>query len=228
MKTITASQAEARQKAAEKLLCAIEAKADAVLAISAGEDELAVLRAAVSLADERGVRLDRLRVFSACEFAGLDGSDSRSLSARLRRLLPAAELLVPDAADCAAYDRAVEAFGGLDLALLGLGVNARVAFNEPATPYASLTHVQKLTRKTREEFSPLFGSEESVPPYGVTLGFGNLCAAREIVVAAFGAKKSRAVFHMLYARDDSVYPAAFLQLPPNVTLCADEAASADL
>ena len=60
------------------------------------------------------------------------------------------------------------------------------------------------------------------------MGFSQLCFAREILVIALGEKKSAAVFHMLYGRDDSVYPAAFLQLPPNVTVWADEAAAARL
>ena len=60
------------------------------------------------------------------------------------------------------------------------------------------------------------------------MGFQQLCFARDIFVIALGGEKSAAVFHMLYGRDDSVYPAAFLQLPPNVTVWADEAAAARL
>ena len=112
--------------------------------------------------------------------------------------------------------------------MLGLGDNARVGFNEPATPFDSGTHVQKLTRKTRAELAPRFGGEENVPVRGVTQGFRTLCYARDIVVIAHGAEKATALYRTLYGRDDSVYPAAFLQLPPNVTVYADEEASAQL
>ena len=63
---------------------------------------------------------------------------------------------------------------------------------------------------------------------GVTQGFRTLCYARDIVVIAHGAEKATALYRTLYGRDDSVYPAAFLQLPPNVTVYADEEASAQL
>ena len=85
-----------------------------------------------------------------------------------------------------------------------------------------------MTDKTKRELAPLFGGEDKVPPRGVTMGFQQLCFAREILVVALGAEKSAAVFHMLYGRDDSVYPAAFLQLPPNVTVWADPAAAKQL
>ena len=138
------------------------------------------------------------------------------------------KLHIPHADEPAAYDALIKRAGGLDLALPGLGRNARVGFNEPATQFDSNTHVQKLTDKTKRELAPLFGGEDKVPPRGVTMGFQQLCFAREILVVALGAEKSAAVFHMLYGRDDSVYPAAFLQLPPNVTVWADPAAAKQL
>ena len=112
--------------------------------------------------------------------------------------------------------------------MLGLGDNARIGFNEPATPFDSGTHLQKLTRKTRAELASLFGGEENVPARGVTQGFRTLCFARDIVVIAHGEEKATALYRMLYGRNDSVYPAAFLQLPASVTVYADEEASAKL
>ena len=67
-----------------------------------------------------------------------------------------------------------------------------------------------------------------MPEKGVTLGFRALCAARDIVVIALGGERSEAVFQTLYARDDSVWPGAFLQIPASVTLWADPAAAVKL
>ncbi len=233
MKTIVSPTEDCVRAAAEALLSGIEKKKDLALALGAGEDELRVLRCAAALAKERGISLCETRIFAVCEFEGIDALDPRSVRARLSEAFPAhgadeSRLYIPDAADPAAYDALIARAGGLDTALLGLGENARVAFNEPATQFDSNTHVQKLTDRTRRELAPLFGGEESVPARGVTMGFQQLCFAREILVIALGEEKSKAVFRMLYGRDDSVYPAAFLQLPPNVTVFADPAAAGQL
>ena len=234
MKTIISPTGEAVRAAAERLLAAVKEKNGAVIALDAEEAVLCVLRSAAALARERGVCLRASRFFAVCALEGLPPRAENSPFRRIAEALSSAadgeelSLYAPDAADPAAYDALLAEAGGVDLALLGLGENARVGFNEPATPFDTHTHLQKLTDRTRRELAPLFGGEEGVPPRGVTMGFRELCAAKDIVVIALGEKKSKAVFHMLYGRDDSVYPAAFLQLPPNVTLFADTEAAKQL
>ena len=231
MKTIISPAEDCVRAAAESLLTLIEKKPDAVLAPDGCGETLRVLRRAAALAGERAVPLRELRVFAVCEYEGLDARDPRSVRRHLEEAFFAGsdadteKLYIPDANDPAAYDALIAAAGGLDMALLGLGGNARVGFNEPATQFGTNTHVQKLTDKTKRELAPLFGGEDKVPLRGVTMGFQQLCFAREIELIAFGKEKSAAVFHMLYGRDDSVYPAAFLQLPPNVTVRLDEGAA---
>ena len=111
---------------------------------------------------------------------------------------------------------------------MGLGDNAHVGYNEPATPYDSRTHRQKLTDSTRRQLADQFGGAERVPAYAWTMGIKTLVEARQILVLAFGEEKAKPAFQMLYARDDSFVPAAFLQLPPEVTVLLDEAAAAKI
>ena len=124
------------------------------------------------------------------------------------------------------YDVSVNQYDGedIDLAVLGLGYKAQIGFNEVGTPYDSTKHNQKLTDNTKEEYS-VFGP---VPDMGVTLGIGDLVKAKNIMVLALGTKRAEAVYNMLYARDDSIVPAAFLQLPRNVIVFADEDAGSKL
>ena len=124
-------------------------------------------------------------------------------------------------------DEAIRRCGGLDLAVLGLGVNAHIGYNEPGTQFSTGCRVQKLTGKTKQQLAWLFPDGASVPEKAVTMGIRTLTQAKEILVLAVGEEKAKAVFDMLYARDDSVIPAAFLQIPANVTVCADPAAEAD-
>ena len=121
------------------------------------------------------------------------------------------------------FDITTEDYNGeeIDLALLGIGYKAQIGFNEVATPYASTKHTQKLTRTTKEEYSFL----GDVPDEGITLGISDIVKAKKIIVLATGNKKAEAAYNMLYARDDSTVPAAFLQLPPNVDVYLDEEAA---
>ncbi len=234
MKTIVSATEDCIRAAAEQILSVLREKPNAALVLDAGDDVLCLLRRSAALAKEQAISLSGVRCFAVCEFEGLAPDDPTSVRSHLGEILFSAfdakeeNFFVPDAADPAVFDEQVHSAGGIDLAVLGLGENARVGFNEPATQFDTHTHVQKLTDRTRKELAPRFGGEDSVPQRGVTMGFRELCAAREIIVIALGEQKSKAVFHMLYGRDDSVYPAAFLQLPPNVTVYADSEAAKQL
>lgn len=234
MKTCVFTTEACIRSAAEQILSHLENKADASLAADAGDEALRVLRCTAELAKERGIPLREARVFAVCEFAHMDPRDPNSARQRLLQAFFAdadadeEKLRVPDAEEPEAFDALIGDAGGIELAVLSLGENARVGFNEPATQFDTHTHIQKLTDRTRRELAPLFGGEDAVPQHGVTMGFCELCAAREIIVTAFGEEKSKALYHMLYARDDSVYPAAFLQIPANVTVYADPAAAKQL
>ena len=111
--------------------------------------------------------------------------------------------------------------------MLGIGNNAHIGLNEPATQWDTRCRIQKLTEKTRRQYSWMF-PEMPVPEKAVTMGIRTLTSARNILVVALGEEKAPATFSMLYARDDSVIPAAFLQLPRNVTVYADPAAAKSL
>lgn len=112
----------------------------------------------------------------------------------------------------------------IDLAVVGIGYKGQIGFNEIATPFDSTKHFQKLTDSTKEEYSA-FGN---VPDEGITLGISDICNAKNIIVIATGKKRSEAVFNMLYGRNDSTCPAAFLQIPLNVYVFADNEAAEKL
>lgn len=226
MKTIISTQDDCLNGAAAHVRRLLAEKPDAVIALSAMDDALMLYR---ELAGEQS--LSKARLFSVAEFES--GEGPAICHDRLRAALAATGaregncvfLSEENAGD---YDARIAAEGGLDLAVLGIGVNARVGLNEPATPYASRTHRQKLAPATRRELAGLFGGEEKVPEYGLTMGIKTLVEAKEVLLIAFGEIRAKAVFDMLYGRDDSTVPAAFLQLPPNVTVYLDESAAAKL
>lgn len=234
MKTITGETDRILALAADRIADYISAHPQAVIALGANDDCLLLARELARRCTAGHLDLSGARFFAVTEFDGLAADDPNSSRSRLREaLLDAADpcgersvFLSEDHAET--YDALLAEAGGLDLAILGIGQRGRVGLNEPGTPFDSQTHRQKLTKASKRELSAMFGGEDRVPDFGFTMGIHTLLGAKEILVIALGEEKADPVFRMLYARDDSFVPAAFLQLPLQVTVYADEAAAAKL
>ena len=232
MKTICVSRQDAISAAADRIEALVNTKPRAVLAVAAGETMVPLFAELSDRCRKGQLSLKDCRLFSVAEYIGAEEDQS------CRHML---ETQLVDVTDLTAencrflseenaeyYDEMIASAGGLDLAVLGLGINGHIGFNEPATPFASLTHRQKLAPATRRQKAAQFGGFDTVPAYGLTMGIKTLVSAGEILLLAFGEEKADAVFKMLYARNDSTVPAAFLQIPGQVTVYLDEAAGAKL
>ena len=134
----------------------------------------------------------------------------------------------PDVEDPAAYDALIESLGGVDLAVLGIGEDCHIGYNEPGTLYDTHTHVQKLTDRTKRQLLKRGFTDSDMPEQAVTMGIKELVSAREILLLASGREKAGAVYQMLYAKNTSYIPAAYFQLPPEVTVLLDTDAAAEL
>lgn len=229
MKTVITSRDEAVKKAAEQIKNIIERRSDAVIAVSAEPDVLPLCDELAAMYGRGEISFEKARFFSLCELEG-SGIFRERLKSRLVDVTDAAEencfFLSEDSIDD--IEGRIEALGGLDLAVLGIGGNGRIGFNEPATPFNSRTHLQLLAPATRRELAAELGDGESVPEKGITMGIRTIARARDIVLVAFGGERADPVFKMLYGRDDSVVPAAFLQIPLNVAVYLDEEAAKKL
>ncbi len=130
--------------------------------------------------------------------------------------------------ECEAYDERVKALGYADLQLLGLGRNGHIGFNEPGDSFVVPTHVIDLTDSTIDANARFFASRDEVPRQALTMGIGVIMHARKILVVASGADKADAVLGMVKGPVTPQMPASILQLHPDVTLVADEAALSKL
>ncbi len=134
---------------------------------------------------------------------------------------------VPDglAADPAAmgrdYDAAIEAAGGIDLQVLGLGPNGHIAFNEPEEELYAGTHLTSLTRSTIEANARFFEKIEDVPTQAVTMGMGSILKARKILTLASGKGKHAVIERLLSGRITTACPATLLLTHPAVTVIVD-------
>ena len=100
----------------------------------------------------------------------------------------------PDAqAACESYEQAIGEAGGIDLQLLGLGHNGHIGFNEPAPEFPKETHCVELTESTINANARFFEKKEDVPTMAITMGMGDILAAKKVVLAATGLAKVPAI-----------------------------------
>lgn len=125
---------------------------------------------------------------------------------------------------CTEYEAVIEAVGGQDLQLLGLGHNGHIGFNEPCDEFMKVTHCVNLTQSTIEANKRFFASADDVPRQAYTMGIGTIMKAKKILVVVSGSDKAQIVKEAFFGPVTPQVPASILQMHPDVTVVADEAA----
>ncbi len=127
-------------------------------------------------------------------------------------------------AECDRYN-ALLATMPQDVQVLGLGSNGHIGFNEPGTPFSSVTHIVDLTESTIKDNSRLFASIDEVPRQALSMGIKNIMQAKSILMVVSGKNKAKAVLGMIKGDVTPDLPASVLQLHPNVTVICDKDAA---
>ena len=127
-------------------------------------------------------------------------------------------------AECDRYNALLEQYQQ-DIQVLGLGSNGHIGFNEPGTPFGSVTHLVDLTESTIKDNSRLFASIDEVPRQALSMGIKNIMNAKSILVVVSGKNKAKAVYGMVKGEVTPDLPASVLQLHPAVTVICDKDAA---
>lgn len=237
---IVENEAQAGQIYAECALQLIERKPDAVLGLATGSTPLAAYRALADLIAERGVDVSQVSGFALDEYANLPASHPESYRSVITRTvveplgLDPARVHVPNGAmetiatAGADYDAVIEAAGGIDLQILGIGTDGHIGFNEPGSSLSSGTRIKTLTEQTRIDNARFFDSIDQVPTHCITQGIGTILRARHLMLLAFGEIKAEAIAATVEGGISSFWPASALQLHPHATVIVDEAAASRL
>ncbi|EDO1029416.1 glucosamine-6-phosphate deaminase [Listeria monocytogenes] len=169
------------------------------------------------------------------EYVGLAANDPNSYHYYMNELLfskkafkesflPNGEAMDAEA-ECARYEEILSEHP-IDIQVLGIGTNGHIGFNEPGTPFDSLTHKVVLTDSTREANKRFFEREEDVPTHAYSMGIKSIMNAKKIILLAFGENKAQAIKETIKGPVDVNCPASVLQNHPDVTVILDnEAAS---
>jgi glucosamine-6-phosphate deaminase len=167
------------------------------------------------------------------EYLGLAADDPRSFRAELDRQLAAITLGRREALDGAAPDPDMEAAryqavldaAPIDLAVLGLGRDAHVAFNEPGSRPGEGVRRVALAESTIAAAAGDFGGPDRVPREALTVGLRTLETAREVLVLVTGEEKAQALREMLEGPVGPRAPASLLRGHPCLTVLCDASAA---
>ena len=230
MKVIIDSAENIAAMAAQQYVDLLKRKPNAILGGATGSTPLGLYAELVRLNKAGEISFKDASSFNLDEYVGLDGSHDQSYRYFMDHNLfdhidiDKSRTRVPsgiDTSDPAAYDKEIAAAGGVDLQLLGIGNNGHIGFNEPGTPFGSLTHIVELTESTREANKRFFSSIDEVPTHAVTMGVKTVMQARSIILMAIGPAKAPIMKEMLQGPVTEKVPASVLQLHPDVTVYMD-------
>lgn len=119
---------------------------------------------------------------------------------------------------CHVYEEQIQKSGGIDLQVLGIGVNGHIGFNEPGTSFDSLTHIVELTQSTIEANQKYFDKPEDMPKSAITMGIKTILQARKIILLISGESKQDAFSRLRTGEITEDFPASSLHLHPDVTV----------
>ena len=213
----------------------LKKKPDSVLGLATGSTPIGLYNELAKRADEGKIDFSRAHAFNLDEYHPINANHPQSyktfMDEHLFNKVKFASTRIPsgEAADpkveCAKYDADVEAAGGLDLLLLGIGTNGHIGFNEPAVTYPLGAYLVDLTEDTLESNSRFFTGDEKQPTTALTMGIGQIFAAKHILLIISGAGKAEITKKLFEGKLHTDVPACFLLLHPNVTLIIDKAAN---
>lgn len=223
-------------KAADMLAEVIKANPECVLGLATGDTPIGMYDCLADAYAKGELDFSKVRSVNLDEYYPITPDNDQSYRYFMNEKLfdkvniDKANTRVPDGtvkdveAHCAAYEQEIDAMGGVDIQVLGIGRNGHIGFNEPDDELVPYTHLTELTASTIEANSRFFASEDDVPKHALTMGIESVFKARKIVLMVSGANKAEAVRAMVKGNISTKCPASLLCLHPNVVLICDEAA----
>ncbi len=226
--------------AAELVLEKLAAKPNLVLGLATGSTPVGLYQRLVKAHKEDGIDFSQAVSYNLDEYVGLPSDHPQSYRRFMDENLfdhiniRPANIHVPDgmadslSAHCEEYEAMIDAAGGIDVQVLGVGRDGHIGFNEPGTSIGSLTHVTALTRETIEDNARFFDDEADVPRFAVTMGIHTILHSRKALFLASGENKADAVKASVEGPVTSMIAASALQMHPKVIAIFDEAAASKL
>jgi glucosamine-6-phosphate deaminase len=221
------------KKSAEQVNLLLSGVASPVVFFPTGSSPMGMYRELTKPAKSPNVDWANATVFALDEYLGVQPKDHESFRNQLWQAvvkplgLTTGQLVTPDSEtsnpidEARIYQSKIESHPRVALAVLGVGRNGHLAFNEPGTPIDSVTHVAELTDQTRSDNSAFFQKRE-VPRRAITMGLSTIMRAEAVIVLALGVQKTRAIEALLAGAWDAEWPISALTAHENVLVILDK------
>ncbi len=235
MKFITVENYEKLSKMTADIIGAqVILKPDCVLGLATGSSPLGAYASLAEKCENGELDFSGVRSVNLDEYVGLDVTNDQSYRYFMNKNLfekiniKLENTHVPNG--CASdlkkegeeYDALISALGGIDIQLLGIGLDGHIGFNEPDDIFVKETHTVKLDESTIEANSRFFASKDDVPREAITMGMMSIMQAKKIVLIANGKSKKDILNKAFFGEITPRVPASILQLHPDVTVIYSE------
>lgn len=217
------------------------AKKPFVLGLPTGSSPLGTYAELIRLNQEGYISFEHVVTFNMDEYVGIPQDHEQSYHTFMwnnffRHInINADNVHIPNGnapdlkAECAAYEKAILAYGGIDLFLGGIGADGHIAFNEPFSSLLSRTRVKSLTYDTKVMNSRFFDNDlEKVPSLALTVGVKTVTDSKEVLILVNGHNKTRALQATIEGGVSQSWTCSALQLHAQAIIVCDEAACGEL
>lgn len=229
------------QRAALLFAAQVTGKPDSVFGFATGSSPISTYDYLAELYAAGAVDFSRATTYNLDEYYGMAPTEEQSyrkfmndylfsrINIRLENTHVLNGMTTDPEKECADYEKAIAAAGGIDMQLLGIGHDGHIGFNEPGDEFPKATHLVDLVPMTLQANARFFGGDiDNVPRQALSMGIGSIMRARKVVLVANGADKANAVYGMVKGPVTPALPASILQFHPNVTVFLDEGAASKL
>ena len=235
MKFITVDTYQKLSRQAANIISAqVILKPDSVLGLATGSSPLGTYKQLIEWYEKGDIDFSKVTSVNLDEYVGLDGANEQSYRYFMNKNffqhinIDISNTFVPNgcAVDLAGegkrYDEHIAELGGIDLQLLGIGLDGHIGFNEPDKYFVKSTHVVDLHESTIKANSRFFANEDEVPKRAITMGMVSIMQAKKILLIASGKEKRDILEKGFYGPIAPEIPASILQLHPDITVIYSE------
>ena len=222
-----------------KVMQEVLKKGDPVLGLATGSTPIGLYQKMIEDHVKNGTSYANIRSWNLDEYVGIPRNHEQSYYTFMHEQLfnhidikeenvhvPFGETGSPG--EAVAYEESMKGIT-VDIQVLGIGADGHIAFNEPGTPFDSLTHITDLHPQTIKDNARFFkGDETQVPTKAITMGLATIMRAKKILMIATGVNKAEAIYNMIHGPKDPACPASILQDHPDVTVVLDKDAASKL
>lgn len=235
MKFIKVDSYEKLSRQAANIISAqVIIKPNSVLGLATGSSPIGTYKQLINWYEKGDIDFSEVTTVNLDEYVGLDGTNDQSYRYFMDNTffnhinIKKENTYVPNgcaddlAAEGEAYDAKIKEFGGIDLQLLGIGLDGHIGFNEPDEFFIKGTHAVALHESTIEANSRFFEKKEDVPTKAITMGMLSIMQAKKVLLVANGQNKKEILEKAFFGPITPKIPASILQLHPDITVIYSE------